>query len=98
MLFRLLLLKLTVDENKIYCIISGLNFLKPVLKPPKSKLKDDAYLAAPKRDFKSAEIKKKESDQDEMSSSKQRKKSKPSAKDKFSLSVQDMLGEGERFH
>jgi hypothetical protein len=73
-------------------------FVKSGLKTAQRKFNHDASLAAPKRDFKSAEFKRKESDQDEMSSTKQKKKSKPSAKDKFSMSVQDMLEEGERFH
>jgi hypothetical protein len=70
---------------------------KTGLKPTKVKLKYDASLAAPKRDFKGAEIKKKGTVQDENSPARnQKKKNQPSAKDKFSMSVHDMLAEGER--
>jgi hypothetical protein len=71
--------------------------LKLGLRPPKRGLKDDTSLAAPKRDLKSAEIKiKKERDQDGMPPMRKLKKKKPGTKNKFSLSIEDMLAEGER--
>jgi hypothetical protein len=60
------------------------------LKPAKIKLKYDASLASPKRDFKGVEIKKKGTVQNENSQARNQKKKK------LSMSVHDMLAEGER--
>jgi hypothetical protein len=52
-------------------------------------------LAAPKRDFKGLDIKK--TDHNEKSTAqKHKKKNQPGTKNNFSMSVQDMLAEGER--